>query len=520
MLQRCTRIALIALVFLAGCKGAQKSNESKQDDGIIDVIILHLNDVYEIGPLEGGRVGGMARIATLKETLKAENPNVLVVHAGDFLSPSLLGTFRYEGQRINGRHMVDVMNALGVDLVTFGNHEFDIDEKSLQNRLNESKFTWLGTNVRHRLGPEEIEPFHSERLGQRVYMPDTYIWTARDFDGTTARIGFFGSTIPSNPQEYVVYDDIFDKPLAVYPKLAERTDLVLGLTHLELEQDKKLASMMPNVPLLMGGHDHDNSIDTVGSTLIAKADANAKTVYVHRIRIDKRNKKTSVHSTLVHLDESIPFDSAVDEVVQKWLKIQNATISQTVDNPYEVILKTSEPLDGRESSVRNFQTNLGGLIARAMIASASSPVDGAMLNSGGIRIDDQLEGDITPVDFFRAMPFGGAVYEAEIDGDLLEIVLNVGLRNKGTGGYIQMTKMEYREIDKSWWVNGSPLDPNRTYRIALNDFLISGREIRLDFFTEKHPGVKAVHKPQSGDRNDPRSDIRSAVITYLRGGGK
>lgn len=519
-----TRLLLLLLLFplliMTSCKGSQKAGASKQDDGIIEVIVLHINDVYEIGPLEGGRVGGMARISTLKYMLEAENPNVLLVHAGDFLSPSLLGTFRYQGQRINGRHMVEVMNALEVDLVTFGNHEFDIDEEALQARLNESNFTWLGTNVRHRTGPEDTEPFYSEKFAQRVYMPDTYIWNVKDADGTSARIGFFGSTIPSNPRDYVVYEDIFDKPLYVYPALAKRTDVVLGLTHLELEQDKELARRMPKVPLLMGGHDHDNSLDTIGSTLIAKADANAKTVYVHRLRIDKRKGETSVHSTLVNLDEKIPFEPEVEAVVNKWLAIQDETIGQTIDNPNEVLMTATVPLDGRERSVRNFQTNLGGLICRSLSASATSPVDGSMINSGGIRLDDQLEGDITAVDFFRAMPFGGAIYEADIDGDLLKIVLDVGMRNKGTGGYLQLDKIEFREMDNSWWVNGTPLDVNKTYRIALNDFLISGREIRLDFFTENHQGVRAVYKPTENDKNDPRNDIRSAITAYLKGGGR
>lgn len=67
--------------------------------------------------------------------LMTENSNTLTVLAGDFLSPSLLGTLKWEGERIKGKHMVDVLNATGIDLVTFGNHEFDIDEASLQKEL-------------------------------------------------------------------------------------------------------------------------------------------------------------------------------------------------------------------------------------------------------------------------------------------------------------------------------------------------------------------------------------------------
>ncbi len=83
-----------------------KAENAAENDGIIDVIFLQMNDVYEIAPLQGGKVGGLARVASLYQQLKDENPNTLFVLSGDFLSPSLLGTLKYQGQRIKGRQMV------------------------------------------------------------------------------------------------------------------------------------------------------------------------------------------------------------------------------------------------------------------------------------------------------------------------------------------------------------------------------------------------------------------------------
>ena len=138
---------LIALLF-AACDTARKLSTNPVDDQIIELVFLHINDVYEIAPLENGKVGGMARIATVFQQLQAENPNTLFVHAGDFLNPSLLGTLKFEGQRIQGRQMVEVMNASGVEVVAFGNHEFDLKAKDLLARLDESDFTWICANLR------------------------------------------------------------------------------------------------------------------------------------------------------------------------------------------------------------------------------------------------------------------------------------------------------------------------------------------------------------------------------------
>jgi 5'-nucleotidase/UDP-sugar diphosphatase len=127
--------ALILLIF--ACNPSKKLNDEdaliKQDDGIIEFQFFHINDVYEIAALENGKAGGMARVTTIFKELKAKNPNTFFIHAGDFLNPFLLGTLKYKGKRIRRKQMVEAMDASGVDLVTFGNHEFDIKEKDLQN---------------------------------------------------------------------------------------------------------------------------------------------------------------------------------------------------------------------------------------------------------------------------------------------------------------------------------------------------------------------------------------------------
>lgn len=112
---------------------------------VVDITLLHLNDVYEITPVEAGKRGGLARVATLQQLL-SQNPHTYTLLAGDAFSPSALGTARVNGHPLAGEQMVAVMNAVGFNYATFGNHEFDLSEAEFQQRLKESRFRWLSSN--------------------------------------------------------------------------------------------------------------------------------------------------------------------------------------------------------------------------------------------------------------------------------------------------------------------------------------------------------------------------------------
>ena len=145
-------VFFLSLLIVASCT---------KDDQKIDFTLLQLNDVYEIAPIQGGEFGGMARVETVHQDLLKENKNTLLVMAGDFLNPSLLGTLKVDGERLRGKQMVSVMNAMNFDLVAFGNHEFDVPQKDLQKRLNESNFPWISANVKEKT--ETGTTFFSQR---------------------------------------------------------------------------------------------------------------------------------------------------------------------------------------------------------------------------------------------------------------------------------------------------------------------------------------------------------------------
>ena len=147
--------ALLAIFFVTGCAGLRNSST---DDGKILVNFLLINDVYEIAPLNNGKEGGMARIASLKKELLKQSPNTFLVVAGDFVSPSVYNSLQYQGKAVRGKQMVEALNAAGLDFAVFGNHEFDIREAELQDRIDESSFRWISTNSFHKT-KSGTEPF-------------------------------------------------------------------------------------------------------------------------------------------------------------------------------------------------------------------------------------------------------------------------------------------------------------------------------------------------------------------------
>ncbi len=484
----------------------------RQDDGKIEVVFLQMNDVYEIAPLEGGKVGGLARVATIRDSLRKVNFNTLTVMAGDFLNPSVIGTLKYEGERIAGRQMIDVLNTMGLDLATFGNHEFDLSEADLLKRLRESRFGWVSSNAGH-VTEAGLRLFPSGPDGDSV--SPTYLFDLVDEDGTRVKIGVVAVTLPSNQKNYVRYSSIFKAAAQGYASLKEQTDFVVGLTHVTIEEDREISRQVPGLKLIMGGHEHDHMHHKVGDAVIAKADANAKTVYIHRLTYDHRTRQLDIRSELVPVDATVPFQPETQAVVRKWTGIAAQSFRDLGFDPGEVVMTATEPLDGREASIRHQPTNLTQLVVEAFTRAAPRS-ELTLLNSGSIRLDDQLTGNITQYDVLRTLPFGGKLLEADIRGDLLEKILVAGRANKGEGGYLQLGRVAYDEARKGWLVGGKLLQKNKTYRVALTAFLLTGGEKNLEFLKPENPGVVKVYEPAADDKSDPRTDIRLAVISYMR----
>ena len=458
----------------------------------VTVTILHINDVYEIDAIEGGRSGGLARVATVRQGLERSRPPVLMTHGGDYLSPSAIGTAVVDGQPLAGRQMVDVLNGVGLNWAVLGNHEFDVSEAAFHARISEGRFKIVASNVSDVNG----QPFPGTVRSAVVPLRAA---------GRTIRLGLIGLTIDANRRPWVRYSPPADAAREQIAQMQGKVDAVIALTHLSLAGDQDLVAGVPGIDVVLGGHEHENWLLRRGPrfTPIVKADANARTVAVVTLTFSKG--RPSVATRLQVIDEQVRPDQKVQQVAKQWTTAAFNAFRQSGFEPERAVTTVTGPLDGRESIVRNGPGGLTDLITSAFDREAGG-VDVAILNGGSIRIDDVIPpGPVTEYDVIRILPFGGKVARATFDGALLASVLDIGLKNQGTGGYLH-ARGAVREGNR-WLVRGMPLDPAGRYRVALPDFLMSGGETNLGFLTRTNPGVHDVQ--------DLR-DVRLALIDQLR----
>jgi 5'-nucleotidase len=457
------------------------------------VTVAHINDVHEVDATDAGARGGLARVATAIDELRRSSAPLVVTLGGDFLSPSAIGIARIDGEPIAGRHAVSVLNMLGVQWATLGNHEFDIPEASFRARLDEARFKIVSSNVTDAAG----KPFPG--------VPTSAVHTVTA-GGRTVSLGLIGLTIDFNRRPWVRYEPPIEAARRAIDALRGRADAIVALTHQSLAADQALVAAVPEIDLVLGGHEHENWLVRRGPrfTPIVKADANGKSIGVVTLTFGAAGSRPAVETRLRQMDERVAKASRVQAEIDRWQEIGFAAFRRDGFDPTAVVATVPEALDGRETTVRNRSGNLTDLITEAMAREAGTGI--AILNGGSIRVDDVLgPGQLTQYDVIRILPFGGKVLRATIDGALLAMVLDAGLQNQGAGGYLHWRGIS--RDNNTWVVQGTPLDPAAQYDVALPEFLLTGGESRMKFLTRDHPQVRKVEE---------RRDVRQALIDELR----
>jgi 5'-nucleotidase len=253
---------------------------------------------------------------------------------------------------------------------------------------------------------------------------------------------------------------------------------------------------VPGIDLILGGHEHENWLIERGPgfTPIVKADANVRTVAIVSIRIPRRGARPVITTYLERIDGTMKEGPRTAAEVRKWKDLAFDAFRKDGFEPEEVVAVIPDPLEARESIIRNGPTRMTALILDAMRQEAGTSI--GIFNSGSIRLDDELHaGPVTQYDVIRVLPFGGKVVRATFTGQLLARVLAIGEQNKGTGGYLQTA--------------GIPaiIEPAGHYTLAISDFLLTGAEANLGFLTRQNPDIT--------DITDLR-DVRVAVIAEIR----
>ena len=448
-----------------------------------------MNDVYEIDTLGGGADGGLARVATVIDRLKRHGP-VIATMGGDFLSPSAAGLAVVDGAPLDGRQMVDVLNVAGLQWATLGNHEFDIGEAGFKARMAEARFKAVVSNATDPSG------------GQLPGTVANAIVPVR-MAGRTIRIGLVGAMIDSSKRPWVRYLPEIDAVRTQVAVLKGHVDAIVALTHLALLHDRALAEAVPDIDLILGGHEHENVIALRGRRFapIVKADSNARTVGVVTMTFGRPGERPTMTERMQVIDRSIPKKPLVEARVRYWMARAYDALITSGFVPERRITTLPIPLDGRSSVLRSGSSlladiTLGGLHREAGV------VDVALLDVGTLRIDDVVEpGPLTEYDVIRMLPYTDAVLKMSMDGALLAEVLDVGSNNgaggstggpAGNGGFLQVLGAE--RTAAGWTIAGRPIDPVARYSVAMPDFLLSGNEAGFGFLVANNPQVHDVQQ--------------------------
>ncbi len=433
----------------------------------VNFTILQINDVYKIEGLEGGNVGGIARVRTLRKQLEAEGREVLVLHAGDILFPSVMSKY------LRAQPMVKALNLLDGDpaafdkhfVAVFGNHEFDDKDPGLVlGRVAQSDFAWVSSNVRYRSTKDSNGGPFSQRL------KNVHDVIVMDVGGV--RVGIFGLTVDSRHQDYVSYDygDITARKAvtraALHQLESEGAQVIIALTHQDLDQDMLMAKDYPEIDIVIGGHEHFYIERRVGQTWITKADSDAKSAIVYDVCVATDGTVTAIHRK-VEIGSEIDIDPVVDAEVQYWLTELSTEVYEVKGYDLEEELgSTKYLLEGVEPAVRGRETALGNFLAD--VARDKMKSDLAFINGGSIRINDNIPpGPIRTNDIEGIFYFDNSLVSFELTGaEILGMLRNsVSKAHLGDGRFLQVSGIKF-----NYHVSGNKDNPN--YRIELGDVTV------------------------------------------------
>ena len=424
-------------------------------------VLLAINDVYRLKGVDGGKRGGLARVRALRRQLENEHGDVLLLHAGDFLAPSLLSRSYY------GAQMVDVMNKLDGKLepgsfdprlfVTFGNHEFDDSDcdnaENIRMRVAQSEFTWLASNLDF-AGCDDMAGLP---VNAKVVRRDMV-----ELGGI--RVGLYGLTLPlgkDQPNAGSLQEIIHASDQVVSGLRRSGADVVVAVTHLYWKDDLKLLMGAQAPPdLIIGGHDHSRMAIsksgvrwTGGSTRppadarILKADADAVSAWVVKVGIQDEDGGKELHFTfdLVELDGGRREDRVVAGLSDNWLRQHaeafcSAEKDTDADCLEAVVGRTQAVVEAEETKNREQETGFGNWVADQLLArmkDKNSDVTAALMPSGNLRLNYDLaaNSDITRRHIEELIQYDGRQYTSTISSQLLWKAVANSLSQPTDGGW-------------------------------------------------------------------------------------
>ena len=586
---------------------AKAQGQGDDNSASPELVVIQLNDTYRIDALRNGDDGGLGRVATLIKQTLHQHKNVIVVHAGDFIAPSL------ESNVFQGQQMISALNYLdGIApvYVVPGNHEFDQSSAAMVvNAIKSSNFPWLASNLTL-----------TNDNGNSITVDDRAACTT---DGAsngqvakcamvqagTLRVGIFALTLHgaqsgggdqkyaqvATEERYQLSDDAFSQLTSEIPKdilqaltplkdqvfnnrddfikaakstvsegnksfwtqienkndfwlsikddeeiwkqpnaklqfltqlqdnkefwssiaasasqayvgPAERAiqrleqagaDVIIGLTHLDMMDDKQIARLRrthPSFVWIAGGHEHYAQREGLSSAsaLITKGDSNARSVW--RVSIGRQGNNFRVAEEKIEVNKhTLVSDPLYDQLIagdyHAKLTEKMGYLGDPLGNVQDV--RTDDRcFHATEEVVRNKKSDWGTYLANALRhAYPQEEAQIGIMNGGGIRIDDDFCDSITYEQLERSIGFPTKVVYVKLKGSVIVAMLEHSVGSKrGEGSFLQVSGLRFdydRKKIPGWRTSNiqvqtkgswTPLKTDQEYSLATPEFLFNCRD--------------------------------------------
>ncbi|GAB6023701.1 hypothetical protein CHUAL_008461 [Chamberlinius hualienensis] len=393
------------------------------------------------------------------------NENPLILFSGDIFAPSMMSTFT------KGEQMVPVLNACHVHCAVFGNHDFDFGIENLVGFTKQTNFPWLISNV---IDNETKRPLAE---GLTTYVKE---WGGKKF-GLLGLVEYeWLATLATIDPDEVTYLDFVQegRKLARQLKDQQGVDYVIALTHMRSPNDVRLAENVDEIDLILGGHDHVYEVKKVNGKYIIKSGTDFR--QMSKIKLTFNHSKVDIDIEEITVTGQFGEDEQLKSELEKYSSVVEGKMDETLCN-------FGVDLDGRFSSVRTSETNLGNFICDVMLSSTHA--DLAILNSGTLRSDMiHPKGEFKRRDLCMILPFLDPLMVLDISGKQIMSVLENGVSQypKLEGRFPQVSGISFA-FDPSK-PPGERIDPNfikigdeylnldANYRLATKAYLQSGRD--------------------------------------------
>lgn len=427
----------------------------------VRVTLLHFNDIYEFQPSADS--GGFAGLATLIARERAAHPGAVLTFGGDLLSPSVASSVT------QGAHMIDLLNGLAPAAAVPGNHEFDFGAAVMRARMGESTFPWLVTNMTEASGA----PFGGGR--------DLLL-----LESNGVKIGLFGLLTSETAHLAAGAADVRflaeqDSARAAVAELRRQgAELVVALTHQDVDRDLDLSRSVKGIDLILGGHDHHVVTLQEGGPPIIKAGHDGIYLAAVDLIVDRESGRApQVRAAGWRLLSTL--DAPADAAMAARADRHAQAVGEGLDQPLAVL---DTPLDSRQEVTRGAESSLGDVVADALRAATGADV--ALINGGGLRGNRLYDAGsaLTRGDLLREMPFGNLALVLEVSGEQVRAALEHGVSKAPalSGRFPQVSGLSFtynpaaapgRRIG-AVTIGGKVLDPAARYRLATSDYLAGG----------------------------------------------